>query len=384
MKNYTNPNTPDIKVVTISQLFEMDIPQPEMIVNPIISEKSLSMIYAYRGVGKTHLSLEIAYCVAHGINIFNDKWKVTKPRRVLFVDGEMPSGALLNRLRSIHERYHKELNHDLSDNFRIISNDIQDEDFSLIDLGRESSREELSSKFIGADFVVLDNLSSLTRSGKENEADSYSDIQAWLLNLRRKKISVLIVHHAGKDGNQRGTSKREDVLDTVIKLTKVSKSKSDNGCAFEVSFEKNRHFYGSIAEPFEARLDSESGWNITHKEGSSVLDEQDKLIIDLLEQGMPRDEICDKVGIQKSGLSKRIKKLKENGHVLIEQDLEAPLHQKTEITSQEAAITEPASQKIESLPKDVVILGRKFIAKGGNNSSYKKTETHLEKQKVLD
>ncbi len=32
----------------------------------------------------------------------------------------------------------------------------------------------------------------------------------WLLDLRRRKIAVVIVHHAGRSGEMRGTSKRED------------------------------------------------------------------------------------------------------------------------------------------------------------------------------
>jgi len=37
-------------------------------------------------------------------------------------------------------------------------------------------------------------------------------VQGWLLVLRRRGISVMVIHHAGKSGLQRGTSRREDVL----------------------------------------------------------------------------------------------------------------------------------------------------------------------------
>lgn len=312
MKNCTHPI---FRTISIAELFNMDIPQPEMIVDPIISQESLSMIYAARGVGKTHLSLEIAYCVAHGINLFDNKWKVAKPKRVLFVDGEMPSYALKNRLTSIHNRYKKTLDHDLSSNLRIFNNDprIQGEEFSLIDIANENSQEALTLKFAGVDLVILDNLSSLTYSGKENEADSYSKIQSWLLYLRHKKISVLLVHHAGKNGEQRGTSKREDVLDTVIKLTKVSKA--ENGCAFKVHFEKNRNFYGNAAKSFIAKLHEDRGWEVINSDTSDELDQRDKEIIESLVQGLERKEICEKIGIKKSGLAKRIAALKEQGHI---------------------------------------------------------------------
>lgn len=66
--------------------------------------------------------------------------------------------------------------------------------------------------------MVLDNLSTLFRSGKEYESDSWLPIQNWLLSLRSLNKLVLLIHHAGKSGQQRRTSRREDVLDTVITM----------------------------------------------------------------------------------------------------------------------------------------------------------------------
>jgi hypothetical protein len=68
------------------------------------------------------------------------------------------------------------------------------------------------------DLIVLDNLSTLVRSGRENESESWLPVQEWALQLRKRGKSILFVHHAGKTGQQRGTSKKEDVLDTVISL----------------------------------------------------------------------------------------------------------------------------------------------------------------------
>jgi putative DNA primase/helicase len=73
------------------------------------------------------------------------------------------------------------------------------------------------------ELLVLDNLSSLTAVIRDNDAESWNPIQEWLLRLRRRGTSVLIVHHAGKGGEQRGTSRREDVLDTSISLRPSSR-----------------------------------------------------------------------------------------------------------------------------------------------------------------
>ena len=65
---------------------------------------------------------------------------------------------------------------------------------------------------------------------------------------------MLVIHHGGKSGMQRGTSRKEDVLDTVIGLRKPPDYQADQGARFEIHFEKARGFYGPEAEPFEARL----------------------------------------------------------------------------------------------------------------------------------
>jgi putative DNA primase/helicase len=80
-------------------------------------------------------------------------------------------------------------------------------------------------------------------------------MQNWLLALRRRGVSVLLVHHAGTNGRQRGTSRREDALDTVIALRRPEDYSPEQGARFEIHFEKLRNRVDAAgAMPFEARL----------------------------------------------------------------------------------------------------------------------------------
>ncbi|UQZ88834.1 hypothetical protein C4J81_06325 [Deltaproteobacteria bacterium Smac51] len=64
----------------------------------------------------------------------------------------------------------------------------------------------------------------------------------------------MIVHHAGKNGDQRGTSAKEDIMDTVINLRRAKDYQTEEGARFEVHLTKARGVSGPEARPFEAQL----------------------------------------------------------------------------------------------------------------------------------
>src|SRR5262249_59995012 len=78
-----------------------------------------------------------------------------------------------------------------------------------------------------------DNVSTLTSGGKENEAESWLPIQQWVLSLRRRGISVLVIHHAGRNGEQRGrseehTSELQSLTNLVCRLLLEKKNSRPN------------------------------------------------------------------------------------------------------------------------------------------------------------
>jgi AAA domain len=242
-----------LKPLTLSELFDLEIKAREMMLDPILPEKGLVMVYAYRGVGKTHVALGIAYAVASGGTFL--KWKAPKPRRVLLVDGEMPAAALRDRLAGIVASAQQEA---ALDAMRVIAGDLIEEG-GIGNLADPAVQAELDKYLDGVDLLILDNLSSLIAVIRDNDQESWTTIQQWLLRLRRRGISVLLVHHAGKAGEQRGTSRREDVLDTSISLRRPSDYVASEGARFEVHIEKGRGLTGDAAKPFEAKLTADPG-----------------------------------------------------------------------------------------------------------------------------
>ncbi|MES2199834.1 MAG: AAA family ATPase [Chlamydiota bacterium] len=181
------------------------------------------------------------------------------------------------------------------------------------DLSTKVGRDAIEEFVLDSDLVIIDNVSSLFRSGIENEAESWQPAQDWALELRRRGKSVLFIHHAGKSGQQRGSSKKEDILDAVICLKNPSNYRSDQGAKFEVFFDKTRHFAGNDAAPFQVELtEGEDGlwdWKISDLEGDpSILK-----IAEFLKQGDTLKQVQEKMGLSKSQVETKKKKAREAG-----------------------------------------------------------------------
>ena len=166
----------------------------------------------------------------------------------------------------------------------------------------------------GIELLILDNLSSLTAVIRDNDPESWTPIQDWLLRLRRRGISVLIVHHAGKGGQQRGTSRREDVLDTSISLRRPADYVPTEGARFEIHIEKGRGVHGADAKPFEARLEVRDGaalWTMRDIEDVNLA-----RVAALIDDGLSIRDIADETGIKKSTVHNLKKKIEaESGEL---------------------------------------------------------------------
>jgi putative DNA primase/helicase len=291
---------PRLRPLTLAEFFSLSIKPREMVLDPIIPEKGLAMLYASRGTGKTHIALGIGYAVATGTKFL--KWIAPKPRRVLLIDGEMPAAALQERLANIVKG--TEGVEAAPDMLKILAGDLIEEG-GIGNLASPAVQAELDPWLDGIDLLVLDNLSSLTAVIRDNDAESWGPIQDWLLRLRRRGVSVLIVHHAGKGGQQRGTSRREDVLDTSISLRRPNDYDPSEGARFEVHLEKARGVHGDSAKPFEAKLEVRGDGAVwTTREIDDLHLARVKAMLD---DEMTVRDIADELGVSKSAVH-RLKK----------------------------------------------------------------------------
>ncbi len=292
------PETEGFKVYRIGDFLSLDLPDVDYVLDPIIPAKGLVMLCAQRGVGKTHVALGIAYAVAAGGSFL--RWTAPKPRKVLIVDGEMPARLLQDRLKSLSAGGSSDAVN-LDENLRLLPMDCQAIGTTL-NLANSTHQKELDRHLDGVELLVIDNLSTLVNDGRENEAESWDKMQEWMLQLRRRGISVLIIHHAGRNENPRGTSKREDVLDTVIQLKRPPDYNNHQGARFEVHLTKARGVFGEEARPFEAQLETPDG--VAVWTNSEVKDVDAELVKDLTGDDHSVREIAEKTGISKSKVSR--------------------------------------------------------------------------------
>ncbi len=174
------------------------------------------------------------------------KWNAPERRSVLYVDGEMSRRTFLRRVRRLSE-----------------SSGISVADIALEfiprckqkyrpmpDLSTKEGQGDLNPFLVGVDLLVVDNLSTVVR----DDSSGWFDFQQWLLRLRARGMSIILVHHDNKKGGQLGTSQREHVLDEAIHLKRRDGYLPEYGAEFEIHFTKSRDRYGAEVSPLSAYL----------------------------------------------------------------------------------------------------------------------------------
>jgi hypothetical protein len=294
--------------VSLAELLAAEFPPRQVLMKPWLLSQSLNMIYSWRGVGKTYLALLIAYALASGGKALG--WTAPEPVPVLYVDGEMPGAALRERVARIVEAADTE---PPDGSLRFVTPDCQPHGI-MPDLATYEGQAALGAVLGDAMVIVLDNLSCLVRhaDGRENEAESWLVVAEWGLRMRAAGRSVLFVHHAGKGGQQRGTSKREDLLDTSILLKRPSDYTPDQGARFEIHFEKARALHGADVEPIEAALTTDGAgrqsWVMR-----PVADAIDRQMIELAELGVSQAEIARELDCHRSTVLRTLRRAQDEG-----------------------------------------------------------------------
>ena len=260
----------------------------------------LGFIFAPRGVGKTWLSMNFAHAIATGTKA--GPWAAGRPRRVLYVDGEMALDLTQQRYRALCQP--------ASDNFIFLHHEIMFERTGkVLNLTSPLVQESLLQHVVAQkiEVIFLDNLSCLFSGVKENDADSWELILPWLLQLRRRGIAVVFIAHAGRNGLMRGTSRREDAAAWILSLSEPAEATATGaGARFVTRFTKCRNCPSDDAPPMEWHFKREVA------DGVSVyckLADQLMILRGWIEDGLETcGDIASEMGVTKGTVSKLAKR----------------------------------------------------------------------------
>jgi len=292
----------EITVLDFNDIKDSDCPPIEYVIEPCLPTQGIGFIYAAAGVGKTLFTLNLAYAIASGGDFL--KYSCPAPRKVLYVDGEMPFNELKSRVMLIAKQ---QGDLDTPSNFKVIT---PDKNLGLIipPIDTEEGQQRYIDLVVRLDIdvVIFDNLSMLT-SIDENKSSEWKIVQDFLLHLRSIGKTVIIIHHASKDKRgYRGTSRMLDCAHFAISLQATDDDLPDDEMVkikkFKVEYQKSRGFGGKDAMSFEIIL-QENKWSYRSIELTRI--EQIKSCI---AANMTQREIGIELGISQSTAGRLIRK----------------------------------------------------------------------------
>jgi hypothetical protein len=214
------------------ELSSLDIAQRPLLIDQWCKAGDLGFIFASRGLGKTWQAMHLAHGLATGQDV--GPWKIHAQVKVLYLDGEMPPADVKERDRVLGQPTQNlvYINHEL----------LFERAGKIMNLANQEFQNATLQFCIDNSFKVLflDNLSCLASGVDENTAIDWEKILPWLLRLRRAHITVIFIHHAGRNNQMRGSSKREDPAFWVLRLDLPNDPEDKPGAHFISHFTKWR------------------------------------------------------------------------------------------------------------------------------------------------
>jgi hypothetical protein len=146
------------------------------------------------------------------------------------------------------------------------------------------------------ELVVIDSLSSLAGGLLQPDTERWHEMRYFLGLQQRFGRSIVMVHHANRDGALRGNSRRADAMDVVMALRRPRDWQPADGARFELRLEKARHQSGAELVPIEAQLCAGAdglGQRQWHRGESAAF----RRAAPLLQQGMSAEAVAKAIGV---------------------------------------------------------------------------------------
>jgi len=312
----------DRKLVAVDVLdfLVMKLDPIDFVIEPILPVSNSAMIFAPPGAGKTYIMLYMSYSVAIGLpQCF--VWDIPKARPVVYVDGEMDQLTLQERQTEIAKAFVPVLPG--RGMMKIITPDQQPKFPPRINT--KDGRARIEDHCTEGSLLVLDNLFTLCPGADEKETEDWAVMQEWILYLRKKHISVFMIQHANRTGDQQyGTSKREVQLSCNLMLRVASDYSPEQGLRVEARLKKLRRrgkdgrFDSRWVQPFEISYRVVDG--AAEFSTRPMKEIMKKRAVECLLVGMRESDIVSETGLDRFTIYRLKQKLKNDGKAAAEAD----------------------------------------------------------------
>lgn len=304
-----NLNKPTLPVISIGDLLQEEAPKRRFFIDPILHDGCLGMVYAAPGVGKTFFSLWLAGAAAGQGDFL--KWKSSEKARVLYVDGEMGKDLMRERATQLG----------LSA-YNLTTSSIMFVTPEMFKAGcvphiNDPRGQALYEQYINnnqIDVVFFDNYGCVTYKGeRQTDEGVWQQTSPWLVKLRAQGKAIVLVHHAGKSGQQLGSSMKEQPLNWMIRLEAIKSFDDQDAAKFWVHFDKPLRIRAASAQSFFAEFSGDSEtirWAYQTARERKIF-----MIRHLLDMGLSKFEITDATNFSRAEVMSLIREIqKENNN----------------------------------------------------------------------
>lgn len=281
------------------------------IIEPWLEMPSISLIYGSPGSGKTIFALSLLKHIA-AIKSLGD-WKVMTPVKSLFFDAELP----LNKLKHYCSAL-KHLGEDKKPFMFWSARHMSSKGFPLPNVFDQYYQKIIGDYLIdnGFELWVLDNLFSASGEEDMKTAETFGLFNQWLMDLRSKNVSTIVVDHANKSGESFGSVRKTVPMDIVLRLAKGPSTQ--NTLTLKLKFEKARIDLNDKSQ----LKDLELYYKIDSK-GNGIWSFKDTAprkriyeILCLVGDGIIKQtDIGIKLGISQSAVSQKLTELKRQRYI---------------------------------------------------------------------
>jgi putative DNA primase/helicase len=259
----------------------------------VFYEASLNQIFATRGLGKSIVTNALLKCLIGGKEFL--RLKSDGGLNVLLVDAELPPIQLQERLKQFGE----------AGQLTLLSPYTMTDSKDFPNLSQEKDQQTFLGRIDGIrpQVIIFDTLTRCFRFNT-NDSDAWLRVNDFLTDLRSEGYCVLLVHHEGKNGTQRGRTDGDDNLDVSIQLEKPYGWQPGDGLGFKWKYSKVRH--GGHLPDFEAAYDIVGGWQM-------VEDSRLAEVMNLHKAGKSTRVIATSLDMSQTAVSRLIRKANQAG-----------------------------------------------------------------------